>query len=218
MSEFPQNERNQVKRSPARGSYDAETIYAIVDEAIICHVGFVQNAQPFVIPINHARKGNQILFHGAPGSRLIRHIAAGHEISVAVTLVDGLVLARSVAHHSMNYRSAVLFGRGKLIDDDEKKLEGLRVITEKVLPGRWQDARPPTAAEMAGTSVVSMTIATASAKVRSGPPGDEPADYALPVWAGEVPIRQVILDPIPDPRLADGIPVPEYLSAFNQQD
>jgi uncharacterized protein len=218
MSDFPKTERNQVRRAPVRASYDPETIYAIVDEAAICHVGFAQEAQPFVIPINHARMGDQLLFHGATGSRLIRHVAAGHEICVAVTILDGLVLARSVAHHSMNYRSAVLFGRGRLVENADEKLEALRVITEKILPGRWQDARLPTVAEIAGTGVVTMAIKDASAKVRSGPPGDVAADYVLPIWAGEVPIRQVMLDPIPDPKLADGIAVPDYIRDFSQRD
>ena len=214
MSDSSSAERNRVRRLPARGAYDRETIYGIVDEAIICHVGLVQDGQPFVIPTIHARNGDRLLFHGAPASRLIQHIAAGHEICVAITILDGLVLARSVAHHSMNYRSVVLFGRGEIVADAREKLDALEAITEHVMPGRWTDAPPPTFAELAATTVVALSIEAASAKIRSGPPGDDAADYAQPIWAGVVPIRQVALSPMPDPQLADGFAVPDYIQRY----
>jgi nitroimidazol reductase NimA-like FMN-containing flavoprotein (pyridoxamine 5'-phosphate oxidase superfamily) len=152
-----------------------------------------------------------LLFHGAPGSRLLKHIRAGGELCVAFTLLDGLVLARAVCHHSMNYRSAVLFGRGQLIDGEEEKLRALQALTDQILPGRWGDARPPTRTELRTTAVVAMPIDSASAKIRSGQPVDDEDDLSLPIWAGVLPLRQQVLEPIPDPRLSAGIPLPDYV-------
>lgn len=207
---FERTDRNRVRRLPKRGHYDRETIYPIVDEARICHVGFAQDDQPFVIPTIHARRGDELLLHGATTSRMLRHIEGGHPLCVTVTLLDGVVLARSVFHHSMNYRAAVLFGRGRLLEDHEK-MDALEVISEAILPGRWADARQPNEKELRATSVVSMQIESASAKIRRGPPGDEEEDYALPHWAGVLPLHLAAGPPIPDPLLPDEIPLPDYI-------
>lgn len=211
MAQFDLTGKNRVQRVPKRGAYDKKTIYEIVDEALIGHVGFVIDDQPFVIPTLIARQGDQILLHGATSSRLMRHIYSGGELSIAVTHIDGLVLARSVFHHSMNYRSAVLFGRGEFIDERRAKLEALRQFTERLLPGRWDDARQPNEVELKATAVAAVTIDLASAKVRSGPPGDEEEDYSLPVWAGVLPMRLVFEDAIPDDRLDPDLKIPGYL-------
>ena len=210
MSGFAKTTRNQVKRIPKRGQYDKETIYNIIDNALICHVGFVQDSQPFVIPTLHARQGDNLLLHGARSSRMIKHLQVGNPVCITITLVDGLVLARSVFHHSVNYRSVVLFGQGHLVPDEEK-MEGLELFTERIMPGRWDDARQPNAQELKATSIVSIPIESASAKVRIGPPGDDDEDYELPIWAGVVPIREQVGTPQADPKLRDGIPVPDYI-------
>jgi hypothetical protein len=214
MPTFELTPRNKVKRLAERGKYDKATIYPIVDEAFICHVGFVQDGQPFVIPTIHARHEDTIFFHGAKASRLLKHIEAGHPLCVTVTLLDGLVMARSVFHHSMNYRAAVLYGRGQVIEEPAEKLAALRTVSEAIMPGRWDDARQPTRKELKATTVVAMPIESASAKTRSGPPGDDDEDYALPVWAGVVPIRQLIELPVADPLLNEGITVPDYMADF----
>ena len=210
MSTFEKTKRNTVVRAHTRGSYDKESVYSIVDASLICHVGFVQNGQPFVIPTIHAREDDTILLHGATTSRLIQHVQAGHEICITVTHLDALVLARSVMHHSMNYRSAVLFGRGHLVSDEET-LRCMQVFTEKLIPGRWADCRPPNAKELKATSIVAVPIESASAKARVGPPIDDEEDYELPYWAGIVPIQQRLTTPVSDSRLNAGIEVPEYM-------
>ena len=209
-AEFEKTSVNQVTRVPERGRYDRKTIYPIIDEALICHVGLVEAEQPVVIPTLHVRKGDEILLHGATTSRLIKYVAAGHPVCVAITLVDGLVLARSVYHHSVNYRSVVLFGRGRLIAEAEK-LAYLEYFTNRLLPDRWAEVRPPNEAELKATAVVSIPIELASAKVRMGPPGDEPEDMDWPVWAGVLPIRQQFLPPQADPQLETEQPVPDYI-------
>ena len=198
MTDFTRTDRNRIKRLSKRGQYDRETIYRILDEALICHVGFVENRQPYVIPINFARVENSIVLHGAKASRLLKHIEVGHPICVEATIVDGLVLARSVFHHSVNYRSAIVFGKGKLIQDEQEKLAALQAVTEHLIPGRWREARLPNRKELNATSVVSIKIDEASAKVRMGPPVDEEEDYALPVWAGILPLQEIPLSPIHD--------------------
>jgi nitroimidazol reductase NimA-like FMN-containing flavoprotein (pyridoxamine 5'-phosphate oxidase superfamily) len=217
MTESSTIERSRIKRKPERGLYDREAIYAILDEALICHVGFVEDAEPYVIPINFARVGDSIVLHGAKASRLLKHVAAGHALCVEVTLVDGLVLARSVFDHSVNYRSVVLFGSGRLVEDEQEKLAALEAITEHLIPGRWRDARLPNAKELQATSVVSIQINQASAKVRSGPPVDEEADYMLPVWAGVLPLQEVALPAVPDERMAPGIALPAYITHYSRQ-
>jgi uncharacterized protein len=214
MTHFPQTPANSVKRVPKRAAYDHETIYAIVDAALICHVGLVQDGRPFVIPTILARDEDALLIHGASTSRLMRHAAAGHELCLTVTHLDGLVLARSVFNHSMNYRSAVLFGRGHLIEEPAAKMAALERFTEKLIAGRWADARQPNATEMKATSIVAIPIESASAKVRVGPPGDEEEDVALPIWAGVLPIAPQFGAPIPAPNLAAEYPLPAYLAPF----
>jgi len=218
MNEFAPTDRNRVRRLPARASYDAETIYPIIDEALICHVGFVADGQPFVIPTIHARMGDTIVLHGAKASRLLKHAATGEPLCITCTIVDGLVLARSVFHHSMNYRSAVVFGRGRLAETDEEKWAALEAITEHVMPGRWDDARQPNELEMNATSVVLVEIEEATAKVRTGPPGDEEEDYALPIWAGVLPSQIEYGAPQDDPKLGAGIGVPGYVGEYWRND
>ena len=217
MTQFTKTEKNRIKRLPKRGEYDRETIYRILDEALICHVGFVEERQPYVIPINFARLGDKIVVHGARASRLLNHITAGHPVCVEATIVDGLVLARSVFHHSVNYRSVVLFGTGRAIQDEQEKLAALEAITEHLIPGRWQETRPPNQKEMNATSVVSIRIDEASAKVRMGPPVDDEEDYALPVWAGILPLRAAPSNPIRDERLPDDILLPEYIVGYSRK-
>ena len=216
MSEFPIIERNRVRRVPKRGQYDKDTIYRILDEGLVCHVGLAEDGQPVVIPMNYARRDDAVILHGAPASRLLKYVQAGHPVCVTVTLLDGLVLARSVYHHSMNYRSVVVFGRGRLIEAEQEKLEALEVLTEHILPGRWQDARRPNRQELDATAVVSVAIETASAKVRTGPPADDEDDYQLPVWAGVLPIQQQALTPVNDPRLRRDIPLPSSISNYRR--
>lgn len=201
----------EVCRHPDRARYDRETIDAILDEALICHLGFITEGHPVVIPTIHVRVGNDLVLHGSPASRMMRALKAGAEVSIAATLLDGLVLARSVFHHSMNFRSVVLFGSGRVIDDPEEKLEAMRVFTEKILPGRWDDARRPTDKEFKGTLMVAVPIDAASAKVRSGPPADADEDIGLPIWAGVIPYALRPGGPIPAPDLPDGVEFPDYL-------
>lgn len=205
--------RNRVRRLPDRGHYDTETIFPIIDQALICHVAFHTEEGPVVIPTLIARDGEQIFLHGATTSRLIQHMADGNPLSIAVTHIDGLVLARSIFHHSVNYRSAVLFGRGRLIEA-EAKLEALRAFSEKLIPGRWQDARQPNAQELKATSVIAVDIESASAKIRSGPPGDDPEDLNLPVWAGILPLSPSAGSPIPAPELDPAHEVPPYVEEW----
>ncbi len=216
MSEFPLTERSRIRRLPKRGQYDKDTIYRILDEGLVCHVGLVEDHRPAVIPMNYARRDDTLILHGAPASRLLQYVQAGHPVCVTVTLLDGLVLARSVFHHSMNYRSAVVFGRGRLIEAEDEKLAALEILTEHILPGRWRDARKPSRQELAATAVVSIAIESASAKVRTGPPLDDEADYRLPVWAGVLPIRQQALAPESDPRLREDIHVPAAVANYRR--
>ncbi len=217
MTKFSITDHNRIKRLPKRGFYDRETIYQILDEALICHVGFVEKEQPYVIPTNFARLGDALVLHGSKTSRLLKNIGAGHPVCVEVTLMDGLVLARSVFHHSINYRSVVIFGTGGIIVEEQEKLAALEAITEHILPGRWREARLPNRKEMNATSVVSIKIDEASAKVRSGPPADEEEDYALPVWAGVLPLQELPLWPVRDELLAKDIAAPGYITKYSRK-
>jgi nitroimidazol reductase NimA-like FMN-containing flavoprotein (pyridoxamine 5'-phosphate oxidase superfamily) len=217
MTDFAKTEKNNIKRLPKRGHYDRETIYSILDEALICHVGFVQAGQPYVIPINFARVGDTIVLHGAKASRLLKHIEAGNPVCVEVTIVDGLVLARSVFHHSVNYRSAVLFGTGRLVVDEQEKLAALEAVTEHLIPGRWKEARPPNQKELHATSVVSIRIDEASAKVRVGPAVDEEEDHALPVWAGVLSFQETPSIPIQDELQSEDVPLPGYIAHYSRR-
>ena len=211
---FAKSRRNKVVRMPERGQYDKESVYGIVDEALLCHVGFVQDGQPFVIPTLHARMGDKLLLHGATTSRMLKHVQAGNPVCITITIADGLVLARSVFHHSINYRSVVLFGQGALITDPDEKMNALAAFTERLMPRRWDDAREPNRKEFKATSVVAIPIASASAKVRVGPPKDDDEDLGLPVWAGVVPIRQVVGEPVDAPDLREGVAVPGYVAEY----
>jgi nitroimidazol reductase NimA-like FMN-containing flavoprotein (pyridoxamine 5'-phosphate oxidase superfamily) len=185
--DVPENLR--VKREPQRGVYDRETIDAILDEALVCHLGFAVDGQPYVIPTLHARVGDRLYVHGSAASRMLRHAASDVRICVTVTLLDGLVLARSVFNHSIDYRSVVVLGTPTLVEDVGEKREALRAFTEHVAPGRWEEARQPTDQELKATWILSVPLDEASAKIRTGPPEDEPEDMDLPVWAGVVPIH-----------------------------
>lgn len=202
-------ERSKIRRLPKRGAYDADSIHTILDSAFLAHVGFVVNEQPFVIPTLYGREGDKLYLHGSPASRMLRGSGEGIPLCVTVTLVDALVLARSAFHHSMNYRSVVAFGRAHLIHDAEQKNDALRVISEHVLAGRWDEVRQPSEKELKATAVLEFSIEEASAKSRTGFPVDDEEDYALPVWAGIVPLPVMPQAPIPDPQLQCGIDVPE---------
>lgn len=217
MPDFPKTGLNRIHRVPKRGHYDRETVYPILDEALICHVGFVEDHQPYVIPINFARVGDTLVLHGAQASRLLKHIEAGRPVCVEVMVVDGLVLARSVFNHSVNYRSVVVFGTGRVVQDDLEKMAALEAITEHLIPGRWREARLPTRKEMNATRVVSIKMDLASAKVRSGPPVDDEADYALPIWAGVLPLQETAFPPIRDELMTQDIPVPEYVAKYSRK-
>ena|SRR5437667_948469 len=214
MTSIPQTPRTTLKRLPQRGSYDRELINRILDEGFICHVGFMVDGQPMVIPTGYARAGDHLLIHGSQASRMLRHLSQGIDVCVTITLIDGLVLARSAFHHSMNYRSAVVFGRAAMIEDPTEKGAALFALSEHMIPGRWADVRKPNQSELQQTTVLSLPITEASAKVRTGPPLDDAEDYALDVWAGVIPVKLVPEGPIADPRLAKRIMAPEYAQKF----
>jgi nitroimidazol reductase NimA-like FMN-containing flavoprotein (pyridoxamine 5'-phosphate oxidase superfamily) len=210
------NERIRVVREPHRGVYDRETIDKILDEGFVCHIGFTVNEQPYVIPTMYARVGDAIYFHGSAASRMLRGASAGIAVCITVTIADGLVLARSVFNHSMNYRSAVALGKATLVDAPEEKLAALRAFTEKILPGRWNDARQPNEKELKATSILRLPLTEVSAKMRTGPVEDDAEDYALPVWAGIVPLHLQGDAPVRDERCDPGIPVPGYAAKYKR--
>jgi uncharacterized protein len=207
-------DRTRVRRVPQRGAYERETIEAILDETLISHVGFVHEEQPVVIPTLHARLGDRLYLHGSAASRMLRALSKGVPVCATATLVDGLVLARSAFHHSVNYRSVVVFGTATLVEPGEETVKALELFTEKLVPGRWADVRPPTRQELKGTKVLSLPLDEASAKVRTGPPIDEDEDYDLPVWAGVLPLSPTVAEPEPDPRLDPAIETPGYVAAW----
>jgi len=198
--------RTTLARLPARGSHDGATIAAILDEALFCHVGFVVDGQPYVIPTIHARVGDSLYVHGSAASRMLRTLAGGVPACVTASLIDGLVMARSAFHHSLNYRSVVVLGTARPVQEPEQKRAALRAIVEHVAPGRWEETRPPSEKETKQTLVLTLALDEASAKIRTGMPIDDEEDYALPCWAGVVPLRLAALDPVPDTRLAPGTP------------
>jgi nitroimidazol reductase NimA-like FMN-containing flavoprotein (pyridoxamine 5'-phosphate oxidase superfamily) len=213
---FPQTDRTKLKRLPKRGHFDRETVCSILDEGFICHVGFAVDGQPFVIPTGYARAGDKLYIHGSQASRMLRTLAGGIDACVTVTIVDGLVLARSAFHHSMNYRSVLVVGRATLVDDPAEKMTALVALSEHIVRGRWADVREPTEQEMIQTTVLCLPLDEASAKIRTGPPLDDEEDYALPIWAGVVPLKLVAGDPVNDPRLPAEIPVPEYATNYKR--
>lgn len=216
MSDFTPTERTKVRRLPDRGKYDSESVYGILDEAFICHVGFVLDGQPNVIPTGFGRVDDTLYIHGSAASRMLRTLSGGVPVCVTVTLVDGIVMARSGFHSSMNYRSVVIFGNAKLVEAREEKLAALAAFSEQVMPGRWKELRETTDAELKGTLVLALPITEASAKVRTGPPKDDEEDYALPLWAGVVPLKLTAGTPIADPRLPRGIQPPDYAKHYKR--
>jgi nitroimidazol reductase NimA-like FMN-containing flavoprotein (pyridoxamine 5'-phosphate oxidase superfamily) len=216
MEESTQTARTTLKRLPQRGAFDRESINQILDEGFVCHVGFAVDGQPFVIPTGYARAGDRLFIHGSQASRMLRTLGQGIEVCLTVTLIDGLVLARSAFHHSMNYRSVVVFGRATLVDERKEKLTALRALSEHMIPGRWDDVREPNERELQLTTVLSLPLDEASAKVRTGPPLDDEEDYEIPVWAGVIPLRMIANAPIPDPRLAAEIGAPLYALDYSR--
>lgn len=216
MSDFTPTERTQVKRLPKRGKYERDTVFAILDEGFVCHVGFNVDGQPYVIPTNYGRSGDTLYLHGSAASRMLRTLSEGVAMSVTVTHVDGLVLARSAFHHSVNYRSVVILGIARLVSDPAEKMEVLRVFTEHVMKGRWDDVRQPTEQELKATTVLALPLEEVSAKVRTGGPIDDEEDYALPVWAGVLPLETSVKEPIPDPQRKSDQPIPPYLKNYSR--
>jgi nitroimidazol reductase NimA-like FMN-containing flavoprotein (pyridoxamine 5'-phosphate oxidase superfamily) len=206
MDRYTPTDRTQVKRLPKRGVYDKAQVHAILDEGYVCHVGFVIDGQPYVIPTGYVRVDDQIYIHGSAASRMLRTLDQGIDVCVTVTLVDGLVLARSAFHHSMNYRSVVVLGKPRLVTDADEKTAALRSFTNHIAPGRWDEVRHPNEAELKSTRALALRLDEVSAKVRTGPPLDDEDDYAFPVWAGVVPIRAQTGEPIADGRVLPGIP------------
>ena len=213
---YQKTDRTTLKRLPARGFYDRDLVHKILDEGFICHVGFVADRQPIVIPTGYGRIGDKLYIHGSQASRMLRTLKTGVAVCVTVTLVDGLVLARSAFHHSINYRSVVIFGNAILVEDAEEKNAALLAFSEHVIQGRWNDVREPTEQELKATTVLVLPLEEVSAKVRTGPPIDDEEDYNLPVWAGVVPLQLVAGEPVPDPRLASGIAAPEYVLTYKR--
>jgi len=215
-TDAPPSARTKVRRRADRGRYDRETVRAILDEGLICHLGFVVDGTPFVIPTMYARDGDVVYVHGSPASRMLRTAAGPTDVCLTVTLLDGLVLARAVFDHSMNYRSVVVIGRTELVTDPAEKMAASRALTEHVCRGRWADARHPNDKELNATTILRLSLAEASAKVRAGGPKDEDADMDLPVWAGVVPLRSSALAPVPDDQLAGGVSTPAYAAAYSR--
>lgn len=213
---FPVTDRTRVVREANRAAYDREAIYKILDEGFVCHVGFAAEGQPFVIPTMYARVGDSLYFHGSAASRMLRGAVGGTPVCITVTLMDGLVLARSVFNHSMNYRSVVALGTAVLIDDPAEKLVALQAFTEKLIPGRWNDARQPNERELKATSILKLPLSEVSAKVRTGDVEDDADDYALSVWAGVIPLRLVADEPIRDARCDATIPTPAYAVGYKR--
>ncbi len=206
MSTYTPTSRTKVRRLSKRAVYDEAQVHAILDEGFLCHVGFTQDSQPFVIPTLYARSGKTIYMHGSGASRMLKTLAEGVDVCVTVTLVDGYVLARSAFHHSMNYRSVTVLGRARLVTELEEKLQALRTITDHIVPHRWDEVREPTELEMRQTVVLALALEEVSAKVRTGPPIDDEEDYSLPIWAGIVPVRTQLGEPVADGRVVPGAP------------
>jgi nitroimidazol reductase NimA-like FMN-containing flavoprotein (pyridoxamine 5'-phosphate oxidase superfamily) len=214
MSSNPTS-RTRVVRLPQRGVYDRNAVNGILDEALLCHVGFVADGQPFVIPMSYGREGDVLYIHGSPASRMLRNLEQGVPVCITITLVDGLVLARATFHHSMNYRSVVILGTATLVDDPAEKLLALRAIVGHIIPHRWDDSRQPNEKELKATSVLRLPINEFSAKVRVGPPVDDAEDYAFPTWAGVIPLEMAVGAPIPDdPGKRE---VPAYLKSYSRK-
>jgi nitroimidazol reductase NimA-like FMN-containing flavoprotein (pyridoxamine 5'-phosphate oxidase superfamily) len=209
--------RTRVVREADRAVYDRAAVYRILDDGFLCHAGFVVDGQPFVIPTSYGRKSDSLYIHGSAASRMLRQIKEGVPVCITVTLLEGLVLARSIFNHSMNYRSVVILGKATLVDDPAEKLAALRILSEHILPGRWDDSRQPNERELKATSVLRVPIEEFSAKVRQGPAIDDEEDYTFPTWAGVVPLEMVAGKPIDDARLLPGKEVPEYARNYSRK-
>lgn len=210
-------DRTTVRRLPKRGAYDRETINAILDEAFICHVGFVVDGQPYVIPTGFARIGDDVYIHGSSASRMLKNLSKGIDVCVTVTLIDGLVLARSAFHHSINYRSVVILGKAEMVTEPDEKNKALEAFTEHVVPGRWAEVRGPTELELKATAVQRLPITEASAKIRTGDPVDNDEDYSMDVWAGVLPLKLTPGTPIADAKLTAAIEIPEYVTSYTRK-
>ncbi|MEZ5557536.1 MAG: pyridoxamine 5'-phosphate oxidase family protein [Pseudomonadales bacterium] len=212
--DFPVSDHNRLRRAAERGHYDRDTVYAVLDAGLLCHIGYEIDGQPYVTPTAYWRDGDRVYWHGSTGSRMLMHQRAGVPVCLTVSHMDGLVMARSAFHHSVNYRSVMAFGTTEPVLDDDEKARQLERLIERLAPGRWAELRPMTAKEFKATLVMSLKLDDVVAKVRSGPPVDDEADYALPVWAGVLPVRTVVAAPEDDPRLNPGIRAPANLSAL----
>jgi hypothetical protein len=209
--------RTRLVREADRAVYDRKAAYRILDEGFLCHVGFLVEGQPFVIPTSYGRHGDNLYIHGSAASRMLRQLKEGVDVCVTVTLLDGLVLARSIFNHSMNYRSVVILGKATLVDDPAEKIETLRLLSEHIIPGRWADSRQPNERELKATSVLRLPIKEFSAKVRTGPVVDDEEDYSFPTWAGVVPLEMVAGSPINDSRVDPGCGVPAYAKHYSRK-
>ena len=214
MSEFEKTALNKVVRGPKRATYSREDIYQIVDSHFLCHLAYVFEQTPIVIPTAYGRKGDTLYLHGATKNRMLNSLLENEKVSLTITHMDGIVLARSVFHHSFNYRSAVIFGKPRLVTDFDERMEALEIITENIIPGRWNEAREPNEKEMKATAVIALDITEASAKIRTGGPSDEPEDYDLEVWAGVVPLKLVAEEPITDPDATKKLDVSASADTF----
>lgn len=214
MSQFTPTKRTQVRRLANRAAYDSETVFRILDEGFVCHIGFVAGGQPYVIPTGYARVEDTLYVHGSAASRMLRTLAGRVQVCVTVTLVDGLVLARSAFHHSMNYRSVVILGRATPVEDPAEKMRALEAFTEHIVRGRWKDVRRPTESELKATTVLALPLDEVSAKIRTGPPKDDEEDYQLPIWAGVVPLQLVPAAPVADPKMIADIALPVYVRSY----
>jgi len=217
MNEIPRTERTTLKRLPKRGSFDREVINTILDEGFVCHVGFVADDKPVVIPTGYARMGENLIIHGSRASRMLCALGKEVDVCVTVTLIDGLVLARSAFHHSMNYRSVVVFGRANAIETRTEKLAALRALSEHMIPGRWDYVREPNERELQQTTVLSVPLNEASAKIRTGQPVDDDEDYDLPIWAGILPLRLFAQTPVADPLLRMDVDIPDHVRSYRQR-
>jgi uncharacterized protein len=210
MNSYSPTERSRVKRIHERGRYDKETVFAIVDAALMCHIGYIIKGQPYVTPTFHWREGERLYWHGSSASRMIETVEQGVPVCFTASLLDGIVVARSGFHHSANYRAVMAFGTAKLVSEADKE-KSLEIFMERCFPGRWPTLRPVTKQEIKATKILSMEIEEASAKIRTGPPKDDEEDYALPIWAGVVPVRTVIDPPVDDPRVLPGVAAPAHI-------
>lgn len=216
MTQLPRTERTTLRRLPKRGSFEREAINSILDEGFVCHVGFVAEDKPVVIPTGYARVDENLIIHGSRASRMLCALAKEIDVCVTVTLIDGLVLARSAFHHSMNYRSVVVFGRASAIETRTEKLAALRALSEHMIPGRWDYVREPNERELQQTTVLSVPLNEASAKIRTGPPVDDDEDYDLPIWAGILPLRMSAQTPVADPLLRMDVDIPRHVLSYRK--